>query len=88
MYSRPLPRLDNILWLTQLARPFPTTADHIIKAAKKWRFSKSTVDFLGLFPHDTKFEDGEEFFARSQDLQLLIRQERDAPIEHLKSPQD
>lgn len=88
MYIKPLPRIDNILWLAKLARPFPTTAGEILTIAKKWNFSRSTLDFLKSFPKDEEFRDIEDFVTRSEELELMIREERKMPREILRSPQD
>lgn len=88
MYTKSLPRIDNILWLAKLARPFPTTAGEILTIAKKWNFSQSTIDFLKSFPKDEEFKNIEDFTTRSEELELMIREEREMPKEVLRSPQD
>lgn len=88
MYTKPLPRIDNILWLAKLARPFPTTADEILTIAKKWHFSRSTIDFLKSFPKDEEFKNIEDFVTRSEELELMICEERKMPREILRSPQE
>ena len=29
IYNQPVPRIDNVLWLSRLAMPFPTTVGEI-----------------------------------------------------------
>lgn len=87
MYTKPLPRIDNILWLAKLARPYPTTAERIVQIAKYWNFSRSTLDFLKFFPSDEQFKNMEDFISRSEELELLTQEEQRMPHEILKSPQ-
>ncbi len=87
-YAKPLPRIDNVLWLRKLARPFPATAGKILGIAKAWNFSAGTTDFLKLFPEDEVFDSGDDFLTRCDELELLIREERRMPVESLRSPQD
>ena len=87
-YKTVLPRIDNILWLSNLARPFPKTAGEILDIALSWKFSKSITDFLKLFPRDEVFENGEDFVTRLEELEMMIREERQMPFEHLRSAQD
>ena len=84
-YNTALPHIDNILWLRALARPFPTTAGRILDIAATWNFSKNTLSFLSLFPHHEVFENGNDFLSRCEQLELLIRDERAMPVEHLNS---
>jgi hypothetical protein len=77
-----------MLWLKQLARPFPTTTDRIIYLATAWNFDSSTLDFLKLFPKDEVFENEDDFMVRCEELKLMIREEQNMPAESLRSPQD
>lgn len=86
-YKKPLPQIHNILWLAKYAGPFPMENKDIIRLAEKWNFSKSMVDFLHLFPENEVFENGLEFVTRCEELEHLIREERKAPLEMLRSPQ-
>lgn len=87
MYTKTLPRMDKLVWLARLARPFPTNAGHILKLARGWNFNKSTIDFVKLFPEDEEFKTMRDFVNRSEELELLIREERKMPAEKLRSPQ-
>lgn len=87
VYTKSLPRIDNILWLAKLARPFPTTAGSILNLARDWHFTQSTIDFLKLFPADEEFETGEDFLTRAEELEMFIHEERKMPAETLYSPQ-
>lgn len=87
IYAKPLPRIDNILWLAKLARPYPTTAGEILQIARDWNFTNSTIDFLQTFPASEEFESIDDFINRSDQLELMIREERNMPAEALRSPQ-
>jgi hypothetical protein len=84
-YTKSLPQIDNIFWLAKLARPFPTTAGKILRLAKEWHFSRSTIDFLSIFPPDQEFQNTDDFISRSEALELLIRDQRKMPVELLRS---
>lgn len=87
-YGKSLPRIDNILWLKALSRPFPATTADILEKARLWHFSTNTIDFLKLFPENEIFESEEEFLTRCEELEMMIREERAMPIEGMLSPQD
>lgn len=88
IYKTALPHIDNINWLKQIARPFPTTAGLITLTAQEWNFSSETIDFLKLFPEDEVFKTDEDFQDRCHDLELMIREEQSMPAEILTSYQD
>ena len=86
-YTKPLPRIDNILRLSQLARPFPKTAGMVLDIAETWDFSSNTIGFLKLFPEGEVFESDDDLLTRCDELELMIREERKMPAEILHSPQ-
>jgi hypothetical protein len=88
IFNRPIPRINNIRWLSRLAMPFPTTAGEIAVVAADWRFDKSTLEFLTLFPEDVVFESREDFLTRVEDLELLLQEEVTAQPEAALSSQD
>jgi len=88
IYNTSFPRIDNLLWLAKLARPYPITAGSVLALAKLWNFTPSTQAFLRQFPADTVFLSGNDFLDRCYDLRLLSREERTMPRERLRSPQD
>lgn len=86
-YNKPLPRIQDLLWLAKLARPYPTTAGSILALAKLWYFNKSTQDFLRQFTADETFKSGDDFLDRCNELELLIREERLMSKGALQGPQ-
>lgn len=88
IYNKPLPRIDNILWLATLARPYPAATSDIIETATIWQFSPRTIDFLRLFPANEVFETQEDFQSRCEQLEMLMSDERTMPFESVLSPQD
>ncbi len=88
IYNRTLPRINNVLWLARLSMPFPTSAGTIMEIAQAWRFDRSTLDFLALFAQDTEFQTRDDFLLHCEELELLIREEAEAPVETSLSPQD
>ncbi|HUD05312.1 MAG TPA: hypothetical protein VMR18_00110 [Candidatus Saccharimonadales bacterium] len=76
IYEKALPRIDNILWLRKLSGPFPTTAGEILDTANRWNFSRSTTDFLRLFPEKEEFGDRNSFLRLCEEMELAIRGSR------------
>ena len=88
MLYEPRPHIDNILWLAKLSMPFPATARNVAEVAEAWRFSKSTLDFLDLFPDDEIFSSRDDFMTRCEELELLLREKAAQPPEPALSSQD
>ena len=82
------PKLDNLVWLEQLAQPFPVSAEQIYQIAMHWQFSKKTLNFIREFPSDEVFETGQDFLDRCNELKFLIKEEHDQLPEHLRNPLD
>lgn len=86
-YTRPLPAERRLVALARNAH-FPVGRDGLIALAEQKGFAASTILFLRLFgPNDT-FESSVDFINRCEELKLLIREERAAPKELLRSPQE
>lgn len=83
-----LPSMRALQILAEIDGPFPIQNRQVILAAQRFWFNSDVIDFLKLFPPDTVFQSREDFIERCQQLELLIQEERDAPLEKLRSPQD
>lgn len=81
MYSRSLPRIDNIYLLKNLIATYPVSIKRIIQIARRWSFSRSTIDFLKYFPSSEVFESGDEFLSRCEDIETVIKESRHEPAE-------
>lgn len=88
VYVKALPRMDKIQRLNDLVTSYPTTTGDVLKTARHWSFSNSTIDFLQLFPRDEVFESSADFLARCEELELMIREERHMPVEIPRNPLD
>lgn len=76
MYKKPLPRIDNIYLLKNLIASFPVTVNNVIRIARRWRFSRSTIEFLKYFPEGEEFSSPEEFIARRRDIEIFINESK------------
>ena len=85
IYNKLLPRVNELIKLKSLSKPFPTTAGIMLEIATLWNFPDSTIDFLKIFPADEIFESGEDFLTQCEETKLLIREERMMPAEVLSS---
>lgn len=88
MYTQKLPPMHKLDHLVKLAGPFPTTAREIMSVAKDYGLGPDIVHFMRQFPPYEVFDSSEDFAARCYELNVLIKQEREAPEEALRSPQD
>ena len=83
-YTQELPNLDNLNWIAGMAGSFPVSAGAVRRLAETWKLNKSVVDFLKLFPEDEEFDNREDFITRCEDLELIIKEERDMPYESVQ----
>lgn len=88
LYTKHLPDLKSLEWLARLSRPFPRSRHEIVEIARKWHFDDDVVDFLMLFPEFQTYDGIDDFLTRCAEVELLMKQERVAPKEYLRSPQD
>ena len=86
-YKRQLPQAHYLLRLAKSVE-FPESRDDLIRAAEKGGYPESMKRFLKLFAAYDTFEGCADFVNRCEELELLIRQEREAPKEYLHSQQD
>ena len=87
-YVEPLPSLSKLKKLVDWDGPFPATSYRVITNAQRYGFDESVIRFLQLFPGDEVFRSRNDFLQRCQNLETIIRSERDMPRELLRSPQD
>ena len=86
VYEKNLPRIDGILALAKLIDVFLITVSEVLKIAKAHGVRKSLRNFIELFHRKETFESAEDFMVRSIELEILIREERRAEDENLRSP--
>jgi hypothetical protein len=80
--------IHDLAWLVHLGRPFPATAKNMQDLAGKWGFDKHVRNLLARFPADEKFESGDDFLARCEELDFLAKEEASMPKENLRSSED
>lgn len=86
-YKRQLPQVHYLLSLAKSVE-FPASRDDVIRVAEKGDYPESMRSFLKLFATYDTFEGCADFVNRCEELELLIRQERESPKEYLHSQQD
>lgn len=74
--------------LAKKAGPYPQAAGKIQNTSDRLRMPNDVRSFVRLFPQDITFLDEEDFLTRSEELSMLIEEERKMPEENLRSPQD
>lgn len=87
VYNKILPPVRHLLSLARQTR-FPATRQDITVQARTLGAPAATLDFLQLFPADETFPNRNDFVTRCEEVELLIEQQRAAPEETLRSPQD
>lgn len=86
MYAKPLPRIDNIYLLKNLIASFPVSVKKVIRIARRWRFNRSTIEFLKYFPSNEVFESPNDFLTRCEDIEIVIKEGRHEPPEIDRGP--
>ncbi len=87
-YNKPLPSMRSLKQLALCDGPFPMKGYRLASGAERCGFGRDMQAFLQLFPHDATFRSRDDFLKRCQDIETIIRSERDMPAEVLRSPQD
>jgi hypothetical protein len=82
-YTKKLPPVRYILSLAQDST-FPASGSELLRTAMTWGFPRSVIEFVSLFPKDEIFKSRTEFETRSEELEMLINEERSMPKELLK----
>lgn len=85
-YYHKLPKLDELNRLSQALAGFPVSVARAVRTAEGNGCSRETIDFLNLFHGE--FESRSDFYARTTELAVLIREEQDQPEEVVLSQQD
>jgi hypothetical protein len=76
-------------YLLELAKEihFPAAAGTIRRSARNLGYTRQAITFLHLFPAGEIFRSRTDFMTRCSEVAMLIKQERIAPKEVLRSPQ-
>lgn len=88
IYSKSLPRLEDISRLSTLVRIYPTARRDILNVAMIEGFDIKVIELLKEFPADEIFDSPDDLVTRCTELELLITEEEDAPKEYLRSSID
>jgi hypothetical protein len=88
VYSRPLPKINNLIWVAGLLRPYPRKVSEILRVARNWHVNRNIINFLKLFPEDEQFESLDDFTNRCEEIEALIREERGAEYSYFQAPKD
>lgn len=83
-----LPSTRDIFSLSRLVDGYPASRSEYIWAAREANFSPAMLEFLARFPTYRTFQTPKDFIDEAEALKLLIREEQQAPAEHLHNPQD
>lgn len=86
-YVKQLPRTGQLLALAHQIT-FPASQAEIISIAKSLGYGASLINFIRLFDGDEVFSSTDDFMNRCEELELLIGEEKKAPVEYLRSYQD
>lgn len=78
-YDKRLPDINEILRLSTLVRPYPTTRREVVRVARMWSMPESVISFLRQFPADEVFDARIDLVSRCQDLANLIRHQWEVP---------
>lgn len=87
-YTKQLPSVHDFLQLSHQVDGYPVSRDELIWTAQESSFGSEMVDFLSQFSHDVIFRNPADFVNQSEELAILIYDEREMPPETLHSQQD
>lgn len=88
IYSKSLPRLEDIDRLSSLVRVYPAARRDVLNVAMIEGFNTKVIELLKEFPADEIFESREDLNTRCAEVELFITEEEDAPKEYLRSSID
>ncbi len=85
-YTKLLPEPKDLKRLSDSLDDFPLSVRRTIVAAIAGGYKNEVIDFLKLFHGE--FESRADFYTRTSELVMLIKEERRQPEEKVLSPQD
>lgn len=85
-YTKPLPELKDLRRLSNTLDNFPLSIRRAVAAAIASGHKNELIDFLKLFHGN--FESRADFYARTSELVMLIKEEQRQPEEGILSRQD
>lgn len=88
MYTKSLPHISDIAWLSTRIRPYPADRAEVVRIARRWNLPDTVIEFLRQFPASELFTSRADMVTRCDNLALLIRQEWESPKETVQSVQD
>jgi hypothetical protein len=72
-YDRPLPSIRQLKKLAEWDGPFPLKSYRMVISAERYGFDENLIQFLQLFPHNTVFQNRDDFVEQCQDLETQLR---------------
>ena len=88
IYTQHLPHLNNLQRLAKQIQDFPITGLGVVQYAKHLGCDEEIINFFKLFSQKIVFKSRSDLLNRCNLLEKMLNEERQAPPEHLKSPQD
>lgn len=86
VYSGSLPQMTTLRRLADVIGLFPVRNHQLVLTSQQLGSSEGVADFLRLFPAFEQFHTRDEFLERCEKLELVIREEQQAPRENLREP--
>lgn len=87
IYTKKLPLVKQLQQLAGEVKDFPITGLGIAQYAGHLGYDEATIDFLNLFSKKLVFTSRSNFLENCSLLERLLKEERNSPPEHLRSPQ-
>lgn len=83
-YTKQLPKLSDLRKLSDSLDKFPVSVRRVVTKAVIDGYKNELIDFLKLFQGE--FESRSDFYARTSELVMLIKEENKQPEESILSP--
>jgi hypothetical protein len=85
-YTKSLPEVEDLRRLSGSLNDFPISVHRTVAVAIASGYKNEVIDFLKLF--QGSFESRADFYARTTELVMLIKEEKRQPEETVLSSQD
>lgn len=82
------PRLADLQSLIARVPNYPIADDELVELAIEERADPAVIEFYEAFPADEIFESEEDLLARSEQVAILSREERNQPFEYMYAPEE
>lgn len=82
------PRLHDLYEFIEKVERYPVSAGQLLQPARRLKAPQPVVDFYRTFHRDQVFRDAEDLTSRSEQVDIMRREEDEMPPEIERGPED